>query len=281
LASSDLGQLLGKAAETLDAAGIPSPRLDASLLIAAALGIEPGTVRLGGNAPVNAMQHRQIAELIDRRARREPVSRILGQREFWSLRFLLGDETLDPRPDSETLVEAVLARLPADKPATILDLGTGTGCLLLAILSERKLATGIGIDLSREAIRVAKLNTAGLGLGDRARFVSGDWSTWRLGPADVVISNPPYIASGDIAGLEPEVHFDPVLALDGGPDGLECYRSIASRLPYLVTPGGLVAFEIGCDQAESVSALLLAHDCTVEPPIRDLGGLDRVLVARR
>lgn len=277
-ASSDLGLLLNEAAATLDQAGVPSARLDASLLIGHVLGIDSARVRLGGPFAIDEAQRRRLSQLIRRRVKREPVSRILSEREFWSLNFQVGRATLDPRPDSETLVEAVLARLPADRVATLTDLGTGTGCLLLSILSERSQATGTGLDRSRGAVRIARLNAERLGLSDRARIVAGSWTSRKLAAADVVISNPPYINSADIPGLEPEVQFDPTLALDGGADGLDAYRAIIERLPLLVKPGGFVAFEIGNEQGASVVRLLRAAARRVEPVIRDLAGHDRVVI---
>ncbi len=279
--SPDTASVLKTATQCLAEAGIASAALDARLLVASVLGIAADDLRLSPPHPLDHGQVATINRLIRRRLRREPVSRILGEREFWSLRFAIGRATLDPRPDSETLVEEVCRRLAPDARASILDLGTGSGCLLLAILSERINATGIGLDRSPAAVKLARLNAERLGLADRAKFISGDWATRRLQPADIVISNPPYIATKLLAGLGPELRYDPKAALDGGNDGLTCYRSITARLPRLLKQGGFVVFEIGYDQANPVAALLKAQDFTVGPAIRDLAGHDRVLVAQK
>ncbi len=279
--SPDTASLLTTATQRFAEAGIASAALDARMLVASVLGVAPDDLRLSRPRALNPGQIVTAHRLIRRRLKREPVSRILGEREFWSLRFTVGRATLDPRPDSETLVEEVCRRLAPNSPATILDLGTGSGCLLLAILSERLNASGTGLDRSRAAVKLARLNAAQLHLADRADFIVGDWATRRLKPVDIVISNPPYIATKLLAGLEPELRFDPQTALDGGDDGLDCYRSITARLAHLLKPGGFVVFEIGYDQAAAVTKLLGDQGFAVEPPVRDLAGHDRVLVAQK
>ncbi len=279
--SPDTASLLRAATQCFAEAGIASAALDARMLVASVLGIAPDDLRLSRPRPLDPDQIITVNRLIRRRLKREPVSRIVGEREFWSLTFAVGRATLDPRPDSETLVEAVCQRLAPDSAATILDLGTGSGCLLLAILSERPNASGTGLDRSRAAVKLARLNAEQLHLADRADFIAGDWATRRLKPVDVVISNPPYIATNLLAGLEPELRYDPPTALDGGEDGLDCYRSITARLALLLKPGGFVVFEIGYDQAAAVTKLLADHGFVVEPPVRDLAAHDRVLVAQK
>lgn len=275
-----LRQILREAADELVRAGIDTAWLDARLLIAAALERDPHRLAIDPDHPLDAAAFRRIRRLIARRVLREPVSRILGRREFWSLEFCVTPATLDPRPDSETLVEAVLEIAPRDSAITITDLGTGSGCLLLALLSELPNATGIGLDRSRAAITVARRNATRLGLADRARFVQGDWSQRRLAPAAIVIANPPYIPSAALATLEPELAFDPQGALDGGPDGLDAYRAIISRLPVFLSQAGIAAFEIGCEQAAGLARLLTDNGYVVGPPRPDLAGHDRVVVAR-
>lgn len=276
-----LHALMADATARLAAAGVETARLDARLLFAHGLKLDPHRVALEPNLPIHAAKRRRIEALIERRLRREPVSRIVGQREFWSLDFAISPATLDPRPDSETLVETVLRSIDKGRALTILDLGTGSGCLVLALLSELKQATGTGIDRSAAAIRVARRNGKTLGLSDRVRFITGDWSRTKLPPADIVISNPPYIAEAEIAGLAPETSFDPPGALLGGADGLDAYRAIVDLLPRVLAETGFVAFEIGHTQANSVRVLLAENGFIAASAIKDLAGLDRVVIAQR
>jgi release factor glutamine methyltransferase len=216
--------------------------------------------------------------VVARRARREPVSRIVGRREFWSLDFMLSPATLDPRPDSECLIEAALAAAPEDAATLVLDLGTGSGCLLLAFLSERKRATGLGVDLSADAVATARENAARLGLAERARFAVGDWGAGVTGGFDLILCNPPYIPAGDIEGLAPEVaHHDPRLALAGGEDGLEAYRELAPELARLLRPRGRAVLEVGHGQADAVGRLMAAAGLSTHARRADLGGIERCL----
>ncbi|MGE5766906.1 MAG: peptide chain release factor N(5)-glutamine methyltransferase, partial [Bacteroidota bacterium] len=262
--SATLAEAVAAAVARLAAAGIDDPRRDARLLICRLLGGGPELLLARPERVLTPDEGARIAAAVARRAAREPVSRILGEREFWSLPFGLNAATLDPRPDSETLVAAVLAALPAvlpgrAAPLTLLDLGTGSGCLLLALLSELPDATGCGIDISAAAVEQATANAARLGLAGRARFLHRSWAEGMDPEAawDVVLSNPPYIASGEIAGLAPEVAaYDPRAALDGGPDGLAAYRALVPVAARLLRAGGLVALEVGAGQAEAVEVLL-------------------------
>jgi release factor glutamine methyltransferase len=211
------------------------------------------------------------------------VSRILGKREFWSMSFAVGPATLDPRPDSETLVAAVLARIP-DRHAEIalLDLGTGTGCLLLALLSELPQASGVGIDISAEARDTAAANAEALGLAGRAAFRLGDWARDISAQFDVIVSNPPYIESTSIDRLEPEVaQFDPRGALDGGADGLSAYRALIPQAAERLKAGGLLALEIGAGQGKAVRALAAQAALTDLGGARDLAGIERCLLFSR
>jgi release factor glutamine methyltransferase len=220
--------------------------------------------------------------MIARRAAREPVSYILGRREFWSLDFAVTPACLDPRPDSETVVEAVLAKLPDRNRAwRILDLGTGSGCLLLALLSELPNATGVGLDVSPEALGVALGNAHRLGLGNRARFMERDWARGLDGEFDVIVANPPYIPSAEIETLAPEIaRYEPRRALDGGKDGLDAYRAIIPNLGRALAPGGFAALEIGATQAERVGRL--AREAGFAAECRpDLAGRDRCLIVTR
>ncbi|MEO3434732.1 peptide chain release factor N(5)-glutamine methyltransferase [Inquilinus sp. CAU 1745] len=253
-----MAALIAAIAGDLARAGIPDARIDARLLVGHALGLDRAGLLSSANRIVGPAELERIERLAARRLRREPVSRILGSREFWSLDFLLSPATLDPRPDSETIVEAALALSPdRDAPLRVLDLGVGTGCLLLAILSERPNAFGIGLDRSAEAAATARANAARLGLAGRAAMAVGDWGTPLEGTFDLIVSNPPYISAGDLGGLEPEVTLhDPPLALSGGRDGLDAYRAIAAQAPRLLGPGGWIVLEAGKGQAGDVSALL-------------------------
>jgi release factor glutamine methyltransferase len=222
-----------------------------------------------------------LGPLVLRRAAREPLALILGHREFWSLDFLVSPATLIPRPESETLIEAALAAF-ADRvaPASILDLGTGTGCLLLAALSEFTAALGVGVDRSAGAAKLAAQNAKALAMARRARFVCGDWTDALAARFDLILCNPPYIRSAEIAGLMPEVaRYEPAMALDGGPDGLTAYRSLLPRLPGLLTSNGAAVLELGAGQGELVAGLAGAAGM-VAMTRPDLAGTPRALVLR-
>lgn len=270
-------------AAQLAAAGIESHALDARLLIGHALGLDHGGLIAAGRRVVEPEETQRIAELAGRRLARVPLAQIIGQREFWGLPLKVTADTLAPRPDTETVVEAALACLDAaggrDRPLKLADLGTGSGALLLALLSELPRASGIGTDLSAAALAVAQENAARLGLAARCSFLRGDFGTGLKGGFDLVVSNPPYIASADIAGLDPEVRdHEPLLALDGGADGLAAYRAILGDAPRLIRRGGHLAVEIGLGQAPAVTALAAA--CGLAPVVqrRDLAGLPRCLI---
>lgn len=249
-------------AKAFAAAGIDTPDLDARLLLAAALGLDSAALVLLGDERVGA-KSALLSQMASRRLDRQPVSRILGWREFYGRRFEVTPATLDPRPDSETVIDAVLAWIRAnggiDRHWRILDVGTGTGCLLLTLLAELPNASGLGSDISGEALAVAARNAGNLGLGPRARLLEADGveDLVRDGQVfDVLVSNPPYIPSRDIAGLAPEVRqYDPRLALDGGADGLTFYRRLIEVSDALV-PDGFVCFEIGHDQGGAIEALI-------------------------
>ena len=271
--------------EAFRAGGIETAQRDARLLTLAAAGIVHADLIRAPRAPLG-----EAAATLDAHARRriarEPVARILGEWEFWSLPFTLSADTLVPRPDSETVVAAALLALGprrhAGGPLRILDLGTGSGCLLIALLSELPGASGVGADLSAGAIATARANALRNGVADRASFVESDWASAITGQFDLIVSNPPYVADPILDGLEPEVRVhDPRLALSGGRDGLDAYRAIVAALPDLLAPGGVVALEIGSDQPETVSALLRAGGWIVEGPFADFGARPRALVARR
>ncbi len=268
-------------ATRLRAAGLPSPDLDARLLAANALGIDPSGLLQDGPVPPDAAARAEA--LLARRLAGEPVARILGEKEFWSLPFRLSAETLVPRPDTETLVEEVLALVPdRTAPLRLLDLGTGSGAILAALLTEYPAAFGVGLDRSAGAAATARDNLARLGLAARSRVLVGDWAEAVRGPFDLVVSNPPYIPSGHIGGLEVDVcAHDPRAALDGGADGLTAYAAIARALPDLLAPCGVCVLELGIGQEEAVSGLLRGAGLVPAPARRDLGGIARALSARR
>jgi release factor glutamine methyltransferase len=258
---------------------VDNPRLEARLLLAHALGLTRADLI---RDPHREVETATFDALLDRRLRHEPLAHILGRREFWSLDFQVSPGTLIPRPDSETLVEAALAafadRLP---PARILDLGSGTGCLLLALLHELPDAFGIGVDIAPAAARLARGNAATLGLIDRAGFIAGDWTNALSGRFDLVVSNPPYIKAADIPGLMPDVAlYEPVQALDGGPDGLDAYRRIIRDLPDRLEPDGIAVLELGAGQGGDVVVLAQQSDFKTSLHL-DLAGIERAIVLRR
>lgn len=266
-------------ADRLNGAGIETARLDARLLVAHLLGMPPHRVVTHGETPLSADAAARLEALVRRREAREPMAQILGEREFWSLPFRVTRETLNPRPESETVVEAALAHVDAAEVARILDIGTGTGCLLLSLLSELPAAVGIGTDVSVAALEVARGNAEALGLAGRAVFVETEWAAGIAGPFELVVSNPPYIPAGDIDGLEPEVaRFEPLGALDGGADGLDAYRALATALPPLLAPSGIVVLEIGAGQKAAVREILGAGGLEFVAAHRDLAGWPRALV---
>jgi len=251
-----------------------TPRLDAELLMAHALGTTREQLllrHLDDPTPAN------FAALIERRLNHEPVAYITGTRDFWTISLAVGPGVLIPRPDSETLIEAAVEHFAGRAPARILDLGTGPGTLLLAALAHWPEAHGLGIDASPEALDYARRNAELLNLADRAAFRSGNWAEGVAGDFDLILCNPPYIASDESLPAEVREH-EPGTALFAGPDGLDDYRVIATQLPRFIAPGGMAAIEIGATQAEAVSALLTAQGLNVALR-RDLAGRDRCLVA--
>ena len=279
LISPNLNEHIHRGAAILRAAGIDNPRLEARLLLAYALGVPSAAILRDRNRPTEAPGY---DALIARRAAHEPLALILGRREFWSLEFAVSPDTLIPRGDSETLIEAALAAFP-DRQAVrrVLDLGTGTGCLLLAALHEFPAAFGVGVDRVAGAARLAAHNAAALGCADRAAFLVADWAEPLAGRFDLVLSNPPYIPTRDLAGLMPEVaDHEPSSALDGGADGLAAYRRIVAALSVLLANGGAGVIELGIGQADDVAALARSAGFTTE--VRDdLAGIARALIVRQ
>jgi release factor glutamine methyltransferase len=278
-----LGSVLGAVAEALAAAGFDEPRRRARRLLAGALRLSEAEVFSGLDRIAAEGEGARVAEWLRRTLAHEPLSRILGVREFWGLEFVLSRDTLDPRPESETIVEAIVARLPErDRAYRFLDLGTGSGCLLLALLSEFPAATGVGVDRAFGAAAAARRNAGRLGFAARAGFAVGDWATALAGHFDAVVANPPYIVAAEIARLPREVRdFDPHGALDGGADGLDAYRAIAADLPRLLEPDGLFACEIGQGQDAAVAGIISGRGLVIDRIVPDLAGIARCVVARR
>ncbi|MFC7477865.1 peptide chain release factor N(5)-glutamine methyltransferase [Dankookia sp. GCM10030260] len=275
-----VGFFLCRAGQHLRAAAIESPRLEARLLLAHAMACRQEDLLRDPRAAVPPAAAARFGDMLRRRLDHAPVAHLLGEQEFWSLRFAVSGATLIPRPDSETLIEAAVEALP-DRAAVrrVLDLGTGTGCLLLAALSEFPTATGLGLDRVLAAAALARDNAARLGLGDRSAFAVADWAAPVAGRFDLILSNPPYIESATIPGLMPEVaRHEPVSALDGGRDGLDAYRAIAAMLPGLLTPGGRAVLELGQGQQPAVEAIATAKGLRVLGCRADLGGVPRALM---
>jgi release factor glutamine methyltransferase len=270
-------------------AGLATPDLDARILVGHALALDHAALAAQADCRLTVKDVHAIDALARRRLNREPVARIVGRKEFWGLPLMLNAATLVPRPDTETVVEAALAALGDRRRCTlrIADLGTGTGALLLALLSELPAARGVGTDISTAALDCARANAAALGLACRAAFVACDQGAAlgaRLpdGGFDLVVANPPYVASSDIAGLEPEVRdFDPRAALDGGPDGLTAYRAILGDARRLLSPQGVLVLELGAGQLDAVAALAAGAGLAPAGACRqDLGGVPRALAVK-
>jgi len=276
-----LQNAVSEAAQLLSDAGVAGARRDASLLLANVLESDTSILHLEPERVLNDVQQATFKYAIERRASREPISHILGHREFWSLDFLVGPQVLDPRPDSETLVEAVLtAQKSGQEITSILDLGVGSGCLLLSLLSEIEAARGLGIDQSLAAIEIAEQNAKRLSLEDRAMFLHGNWCDGLEENFDLVISNPPYIPVDDINSLQPEVrNFEPIVALIGGADGLDCYRDIISTVKPRMKSNSMIIFEVGAGQAQQVSELLEKAGFLDISRHKDLGSIERCVSA--
>ena len=272
--------------EQFRAAGIESPDLDARVLIGHALGLDHAGLAASATRQLPAPTASEIEQLAARRLAGEPVARIVGKKEFWSLPLAVTPAVLVPRPETETVVELALALLKQDGERTrtlrIADLATGSGAILLALLSELPNALGIGTDIDTGALDVARANARQLGFGGRAEFMVGDYGVSLEGPFDLVISNPPYVASADIATLAPEVRdHDPRHALDGGADGFAAYRAIAADVSRLLKPSGLLVSEIGAGQERAVSELFVAGGLAIAGTRHDLSGVARALAAKR
>ncbi|HRK63431.1 MAG TPA: peptide chain release factor N(5)-glutamine methyltransferase [Terricaulis sp.] len=266
----------------LEAAGVDTPVLDARMLIEAGAGVSRLEIVTDPRREMSAEQVAAVEALAARRLAREPISHILGRKGFWTLEFAVTPDVLTPRPDTELLVETALEFLPPEKPAMVLDLGVGTGAILLSVLSERPDVVGVGVDLSEAALAVARANSEALGLNGRVDWRLADWGEGLEGDFDVILSNPPYIATAEIEGLAPEVaHHEPRLALDGGADGLDAYRQLLPRIRAMLATGGRFALEVGKGQAEAVWALIDQAGLQPLDTRADLAGVARVVTGRK
>ncbi|WFU40873.1 peptide chain release factor N(5)-glutamine methyltransferase [Bradyrhizobium sp. CB82] len=274
-------------AARLRSAAIGEAEIEARLLVGAVLGLDLTGLITQAGRPLTAAESSQLERYAQRRLVGEPVARILGSKEFWGLPFQLSDATLVPRPDTETVVALALEIFRDDpasgRPPRIADIGVGSGAILLALLHEIPDAFGVGTDVSLTALGTAKSNAAALGLAHRSAFIACYYAAALAGPFDLIVSNPPYIPSGDIANLSVEVRdYDPRLALDGGNDGFDAYRALIPQAAQLLAPGGALVVEAGQGQARGIETLMAAAALEVErPPKADLAGVLRAVSARK
>ncbi|WP_138465552.1 peptide chain release factor N(5)-glutamine methyltransferase [Poseidonocella sp. HB161398] len=276
--SATVSEVMRAGMARLEAAGVADPARDARRLAAAALGVAPSRISLMARDPWPGAAAARWEEMLAEREARRPVSQIVGTREFFGRSFRVTQDVLDPRPETEALILEAL-RAPAGR---VLDIGTGTGCILLTLLAEWPEATGVATDASAAALEVARGNAAALGLAERAEFRHGDWAAEAEGPFDLVVSNPPYIAHEELAGLEPEVtRWEPAMALSPGPDGLAAYRALLPQAASRLSAGGRVLLEIGAAQGPDVAALCRAAGFEAPRILPDLDGRDRVVAAQK
>jgi release factor glutamine methyltransferase len=281
-ASTPRAEALARLFEAFEACGIEDPKREAGITLSAASGVTPVALIVAPEAPLGSAASR-VEEFAARRAAGEPLARIVGKREFWGLKLAISPEVLDPRPETETIVEASLRRLGRrrEEALRVLDLGVGSGALICALLGEFAHARGVGVDISAAAADVARRNVEACGLAGRAEIRIGDWTKGLEGPFDLIVSNPPYIPRADLSRLPREVrNFDPRLALDGGIDGLDAYRRILPEARSELSGGGWLMVEIGAGQATDVLAIAERCGFVDTATDKDLAGLDRVVAAR-
>jgi release factor glutamine methyltransferase len=262
-------------------ADVETPSLDARLLLQHVMGLSHEALIAEPQIQITDEAAKQFEALVERRKRHEPISRILRLREFYGRDFIVTPDVLDPRPDTEVLIETALALLPPDKSLRLLDLGTGSGIIAITLLAERPMADAVAVDVSETAIKVARQNAKAHSVDTRLHFITSSWFDAVTGHFDAILSNPPYIEAGVVPTLEEEVrNFDPHLALIGGADGLDCYRAIASKSLSHLNPNGFVAVEIGAGQENAVTSIFAANHFYIDSQHRDLGGHIRCLVFR-
>ena len=271
------------AKDRLKTVQIDQPAIDARLLLEVAADVTRTDIITDPYRVLTEAQMATLDDFLDRRARREPVSHIIGRKGFWKILLQVNKHVLTPRPETEVIVDEVLKAFPEQMPFNMLDLGVGSGTILLAVLAERPAAKGLGIDVSEEALAVARENAANLDLAGRTALLRGDWTNG-LGDDsfDLVVSNPPYIATHVIETLEPEVRdHEPRLALDGGPDGLDAYRFLAGEILRVLKPGAMFAVEIGHDQSDAVETLFRQAGAQNVRTVKDLSVNDRVVTGTK
>ena len=283
---SDLESIMIKTARKLAAGKIDSPRLEARMLIAHVLGIETSEVRFC-RANLDSVQQKQLKKMLKERLSHKPLDKIFGTRGFYKYDFEVSSDVLSPRPDTEVLVEVAVGYAGIHCVKNVLDLGVGSGCILLSILADCPELTGVGVDVSRPALEIARRNAHNLNVADRVKFVNKSWAEdnfhVNLGMTfDMIVSNPPYIPSADIPRLGIEVRkYDPLRALDGGSDGLREYRRLASEIPLLLNPDGIVFLEVGIEQAEEVARIFCAQGLKLLQIIKDLGDVERCVILKK
>lgn len=276
-----IAAVLKDGAARLAAAGIESARLDARVLLAEVLQVSPGTVR-SLSRDLTGNERAAYDALLGRRAAREPLAYVIGRKEFWSLDFAVGPGALVPRPETETLIEEALKAFPdRTAPLRILDLGTGSGCLLVTALTLYPAAQGTGLDRSAAALDWARRNAVRHGVAPRTIWIEGNWEAAGPGPFDLILANPPYLAQSEMTGLAAELAHEPACALESGPEGLEAYRALAPLLAGVLVPGGRAFLEIGAGQGEAVGAVLAAAGLENLGLTPDLSGIPRVVAVRR
>jgi release factor glutamine methyltransferase len=281
--TTTLVQAWTSARDRLKVAGVDQPVIDARVLLEAAADASRTDILTDPHRPLTDEQIATLESYLERRTKRQPVSHIVGRKGFWKIMLSVTPQVLTPRPETEMLVGLALQSFEERAQFSVLDLGVGSGALLLAILAERPGARGLGVDVSEEALAVARENAANLGLEGRTVLLRSDWAAGLQDASfDLVVSNPPYIASAVIETLDPEVKdHEPRLALDGGPDGLDAYRVLAAEVLRVLKPEGLFALEIGHDQGPAVEALMRGNGGDDVRVLRDLAGKDRVVAGRK
>ena len=260
--------------QALIAAKVSSPRLETDIILKNVAPDYP---------EISVAEISQAREMLKRRLNHEPLDKIIGYREFYKYRFKVSSDVLTPRPDTEILVEEALSLIPVDKPCRILDLGTGSGCILLSLLKERPKAHGVGVDKSAAALTIAKENALGLGVENRVEFINKSWNEieWN-NKFDIIVSNPPYIPTEEIETLEPEVKdYDPLMALDGGPSGLDCYKEIAAIAPQIMSDNACLLFEVGYNQANEVVNICKSTGLKLIKIAQDLAGINRCIILKK
>lgn len=284
--SAYLENIIRETAEKMTSAGIENAQLDVKILLCEVLNVDRSGL-LFYDKPLSEEQKERFVDLLAQRLARKPVDKILGLKGFYKYDFKVNEYVLSPRPDTETLVEAAVEFVKLHEVRNILDLGTGSGCILLSILADFPELSGTGIDKSAAALEIARENAERLGVSDRVQWVEGSWFEeslpGKLGKRfDIVVTNPPYIPSGDIASLDPEVRrYDPLSALDGGDDGFKDYRRIAETAPQFLTEGGLIFIEAGIGQAAEIARLFCSYDFKLLQIVKDLGGLERCVILKK